>query len=214
MLRLVIGDKQLSSWSMRAWFLLRQLELAFEEIPLELDTPGFATAIAQHSPAARVPVLIDGACHVWDSLAIAEYVNELVGGRGWPASPATRARARSLSAEMHSGFAALRTQWPFAAACVGGTNTLDAVARTDLHRIESIWSACRERHAQDGPWLFGHFSITDAMYAPVALRCRTYGARLAAPAQQYVAMVVDNPHVLDWIRGAERELAAADGRPG
>jgi len=198
---------------MRAWFLLRQLALPFEEIALALDTPGFAAAIARHSPAARVPVLIDAACHVWDSLAIAEYVNERVGGLAWPAIPAARARARSVSAEMHSGFAALRAQWPFAAASTGCTHTLDTAGHADLGRIESIWSECRERHAPDGPWLFGRFSIADAMYAPVALRCRTYGAQLAAPARQYLSTVTDNPHVLDWIRGAQRELAAAQAGP-
>ena len=213
MLRLVIGDKQLSSWSLRAWFLLRQLALPFEEIALALDTPRFAAAIARHSPAARVPVLIDAACHVWDSLAIAEYVNELVGGLGWPAIPAVRARARSVSAEMHSGFAALRAQWPFAAASTGCTSTLDTAGRADLGRIEAMWSECREQHAPEGSWLFGRFSIADAMYAPVALRCRTYGAQLAAPARQYVSTVTENPHVRDWIRGAQRELAAAQAGP-
>jgi glutathione S-transferase len=212
MLKLVIGDKQLSSWSMRAWFLLRRLEMPFEEVALPLDTPEFAAAIARYSPAARVPVLVDGTCSVWDTIAIAEYVNELAGGRGWPTAPATRARARSLSAEMHSGFAALRAQWPFAAASTGCTHTLDAAARADLRRIESIWSECREQHGGDGPWLFGRYSIADAMYAPVTLRCRSYGARLSTHAQQYVLTVTSDPHVLEWIKGAERELAVARTR--
>jgi glutathione S-transferase len=215
-MQLVIGDKHLSSWSMRAWLLLRQLELKFEEIPLRLDTPGFAAAIARYSPAARVPVLIDGALHVWDSLAICEYVNEQTRGRAWPETPAARARARSLSAEMHAGFVALRSQWPFAAASVGCTDPLDADGRADLERIESIWSECRAQHAQHGPWLFGRFSAADAMYAPVTLRCRTYGARLGAAAQSYVEVVTHNTHVGDWIRGAERELEERKSsvRPG
>jgi glutathione S-transferase len=115
---------------------------------------------------------------------------------------------------MHAGFAALRSQWPFAAACVDCANALDDEARADLSRIESIWSECRERYAQDGPWLFGRFSIADAMYAPVALRCRTYGAQLVPSAQTYVSTITGNPHVLDWIRGAQRELAALQRVPG
>jgi glutathione S-transferase len=207
-MQLVIGDKQLSSWSMRAWLLLRQLEVEFEEISLQLDTPGFAAAIARYSPAARVPVLVDGELHVWDSLAICEYVDEQIGGRVWPAAPAARARARSVSAEMHAGFAALRSQWSFAAASVGRTAPLDASGLADLARIESIWCECRTEYAQHGPWLFGRFSAADAMYAPVTLRCRTYGAHLEAAARAYVDTMTSNPHVHDWIRGAERELEA------
>jgi glutathione S-transferase len=207
-MQLVIGDKQLSSWSMRAWLLLRQLGLPFAEIPLRLDTPDFHAAIARYSPAARVPVLIDGALHVWDSLAICEYVNEKTGGKAWPETAALRARARSLSAEMHAGFVPLRSQWSFAAATIGRSEQLDAAGLADLARIETIWSECREAHAHDGPWLFGGFSAADAMYAPVALRCRTYGARLGALAQEYVDTITDDAHVRDWIRGAEAELAS------
>jgi glutathione S-transferase len=207
-MRLVIGDKQLSSWSMRGWFLLRQLGLGFEEIRLHLDTPGFPAAIARYTPAARVPVLIDGELHVWDSLAICEYVNELTHGSGWPEAPAARARARSLAAEMHSGFTSLRSQWPFAAASVGCKDSLDANGRADLARVESIWAECRVEYARHGPWLFGRFSAADAMYAPVALRCRTYGAKLGEVAQSFVDAVIGNSHVREWIRGAERELEA------
>ena len=178
MLRLVIGDKQLSSWSMRAWFLLRQLALPFEEIALALDTPGFAAAY-RATFAGRARAGTDRWCVSCLGLARDRRVCQRAGRRSRLAcEPAARARARSLSAEMHSGFAALRSQWPFAAACVDCANVLDAAARADLSRIESIWSECRERCAQDGPWLFGRFSIADAMYAPVALRCRTYGAHL------------------------------------
>jgi glutathione S-transferase len=205
MLKLVTGDRQLSSWSMRAWFLLRQLEVPFAEIALRLDTPDFAATIACYSPAARVPVLLDGALQVWDSLAICEYIDEQTEGRAWPRARDLRARARSLSAEMHAGFVALRTQWPFAAAWVGRREPLDADARGDLNRIEAIWSQCRREHALDGPWLFGRFSAADAMYAPVALRCRTYGAQLEAAAQAYVDTISGNVHVHEWIRAAERE---------
>jgi glutathione S-transferase len=210
MLELVIGDRQLSSWSLRAWLCLRALGLPFREIPLRLDTDAFRSEIARYSPASRVPVLIDGALTVWDSLAICEYASELAGGRGWPADRASRARARSLSAEMHSGFQALRTQWSFAAADTGIERPLDPAGLADLGRIEAIWTQCR-RESPAGCWLFGEFSIADAMYAPVALRCRTHGARLAGEAAAYVAAVVADAHVAEWIAAAEREVARLPG---
>jgi glutathione S-transferase len=206
MLELVIGDKQLSSWSLRAWLLLRHARLEFREISLALDTPAFRAAIRRYSPAARVPVLVDGPLHVWDTLAIAEYVNERCDGRLWPSAPAERARARSISAEMHSGFAALRNLWPLQSATTGLDVPLDAHGRRDLERIEAIWTECRARHAARGPWLFGAFSIADAMYAPVVLRVRTYGACLAEPARDYASHVVRDPHVAAWIAGAAAEF--------
>src|SRR5262245_29482343 len=111
MLTLVVGDKNLSSWSLRPWLVLKRFGFAFREINLRLDTPEFQTQIRQYSPALRVPVLIDEDLHIWDSLAIAEYLNEKTQGKGWPAHAAARAHARSIAAEMHSGFAALRTEW-------------------------------------------------------------------------------------------------------
>jgi glutathione S-transferase len=207
MLELVIGDKQLSSWSLRAWLLLRHAGLAFRELPLPLDTPAFHAAIGRYTPAARVPVLIDGPLHVWDTLSIAEYVNERCNGRLWPGAAAERAHARSISAEMHSGFAALRNQWPLQSATTGLEVPLDAHSGRDLERIETIWSECRARHAARGPWLFGAFSIADAMYAPVTLRVRTYGAILTEPARDYASHVVRDPHVAAWIAGAAAELA-------
>jgi glutathione S-transferase len=207
MLELVIGDKQLSSWSMRAWLCLRELGLKFTEIPLRLDTPGFPVQIARYSPAARVPVLLDGKLAIWDSLAVCEYASELAGGRGWPEDAAARARARSLSAEMHSGFQALRSQWSFAAAATGCKRPLDGSGLADFARITSIWRECRDSAYQAGPWLFGPFSIVDAMYAPVALRCRTYGAILEGRAREYAEAVVANVHVREWIAAATQEMA-------
>lgn len=211
---LVIGDKQLSSWSLRPWLLMRHLGLAFEELRLPLDTPRFAREIERYSPARRVPVLLHGELHVWDSLAICEYVNELVRGAAWPADAAARAHARSISAEMHSGFAALRSTWSMRAATVGLEVDLTPAARSDVERVEAIWTACRERYEGGGPWLFGaRFCIADAMYAPVVLRFRTYGAELGPVARRYAAHVLDDPHVADWIRGAGEEIAV-EGRPG
>lgn len=209
MLTLVIGDKQLSSWSLRPWILLRQLGLPFEELGLPLDTPRFRAEIGRYSPSRRVPVLLDGGIRVWDSLAICEYLNEHVEGAAWPDDPDERALARCISAEMHSGFAALRSQWSLRAADTGVVVPLDAAGQADLARIDAIWSECRERSAAAGPWLFGErYCIADAMYAPVVLRFNTYGACLSPVARGYFEQALHDPHLQEWIRGARAQLAA------
>jgi len=213
MLTLVIGDKQLSSWSLRPWILLRHLGLDFEEIRLPLDTAQFETEICRWSPTRRVPVLIDGDLRVWESIAICEYASERAGGGGWPQDPALRATARSISAEMHSGFQHLRTAWPMQATSRGLEVPLSAPARADVERIDAIWSDCRARHGRHGPWLFGsQYTIADAMYAPVVLRFATYGAQLSPLARQYRDQALADPHLLEWIRAAEHEIAV-EGRP-
>lgn len=212
MLKLVIGDKNLSSWSLRPWLLLRHLGLAFEEIRLPLDTARFRDEIVRYSPARRVPVLLDGDLRVWDSLAICEYLDETTGGRAWPEDAAARAHARSVSAEMHSGFAALRTAWSMRAAARGLDVPPGPAAEADIARIDEIWSDCRARYATEGPWLFGRYSIADAMYAPIVLRFDTYGARLSDAARGYFATVLQDPHLQQWVHGAEFEVSA-EGRP-
>lgn len=206
---LVIGDKQLSSWSLRPWLVLHHLGLEFEERPLPLDTERFHSEIRQWSPTGRVPVLVDGTLRVWDSLAICEYASELAAGRGWPESREARADARSIAAEMHSGFAALRRTWPMQAASRGLAASLGQDAAAELARIEAIWSERLERHAEQGPWLYGAFSIADAMYAPVALRFASYGARLGPLAQRYVEQWLADAHLQAWLEGAAAELRAA-----
>jgi len=212
MLKLVIGDKNLSSWSLRPWMLLRHLGLAFEEIRLPLDTQRFQDEIVRYSPARRVPVLLDGDLHVWDSLAICEYLGEKSGGRAWPEDAAARAHARSVSAEMHSGFAALRTAWSMRAALRGLDVPPGPAAEADIARIDGIWSDCRARYGTQGPWLFGRYSTADAMYAPIVLRFDTYGASLSTAAGEYLATVLQDPHLQEWIRGAEFEVSV-EGRP-
>lgn len=212
MLQLVIGDKQLSSWSLRPWILLKHLDVPFEEIRIALDTPRFRDEISRHTPAGRVPVLVDGAVRIWDSIAICEYVNEMSGGTAWPEDRVARAKARAVSAEMHAGFQALRTAWSLKAASMGLEVPLDAAARADLARIESMWTGCRRDCAALGPWLFGRYSIADAMYAPIVLRFSTYGATLAGTAREYCEFALRDPWLLEWIDGARQELAEA-GRP-
>ncbi|MFL6617110.1 MAG: glutathione S-transferase family protein [Povalibacter sp.] len=207
MLSLVIGNKQLSSWSLRPWLLLRHLDLPFEEISLTLDVPDFGPAVREYSPAARVPVLVDGSLRVWDSLAIIEYLHERSGGRAWPTNVAERAHARSISAEMHAGFAALRENWPMQATSRGLNVPLPVQGINDVQRIQDIWQDCRERYAARGPWLFGTYSAADAMYAPVVLRFLTYGAPVSSSSQAYVEQALSDPHLQEWISTAQSEVS-------
>jgi glutathione S-transferase len=214
MLTLVIGNKNLSSWSLRPWLVLKHFGLEFREVKLPLDTPEFHRDIVQYSGTRRVPVLIDGELRIWDSLAIAEYINEKVNGRAWPADAATRAHARAVSAEMHSGFAALRQNWPMKA--IGhATVDLPPAGRDDVARVQELWLECRSQYASRGPWLFGDYSIADAMYAPVALRFRHYGANLSSgEADVYFHHVIQDPHLQAWLQDAEAEVASSFGVAG
>lgn len=204
---LVIGNKNYSSWSLRPWLFLKHHGIPFEEIRIPLYREDSQARIAAHSPAGKVPVLVDGGITVWDSLAILEYLAERYPAtQGWPEVPAARALARALSAEMHSGFQALRTH------C--GMNCRrppapprkeppEAVHR-DVARIGRIWRDCRER-AEGGPWLFGRFTIADAMYAPVALRFWTYQLEADAVARAYRDTVLGHPAMLEWIGAGQAE---------
>jgi glutathione S-transferase len=211
MLTLVIGNKNLSSWSLRPWLVLKHFGFEFQEIKLPLDTPEFHRDVVQYSASKRVPVLIDGSVRIWDSLAIAEYLNEKVQGRAWPADAAARAFARAVSAEMHSGFAALRTHWSMKA--VGTSQVeLPAAGKDDVARIQQLWEECRSQYGARGPWLFGDYSIADAMYAPVALRFRHYGAKLAnATVEAYYQQLIQDPYLQSWIKDAEQEVASNFG---
>ncbi|WDI94589.1 glutathione S-transferase family protein [Xanthomonas campestris] len=204
--RLVIGDKTLSSWSLRPWLLLRHFQVPFEEVALPLNTPEFQARIAGYSPTRLVPVLWDGTLHVWDSLAICEYVNECwLDGRGWPADPAVRAQARAAAAEMHGGFAALRSQLPMDLARVPGPAHWDATAERDIARIQALWASLRAEHGQGGAFLCGDFGIVDAMFAPVALRFVSYGVPLFEAAGDYLAALDSLPALREWKLDAERE---------
>lgn len=205
MLTLVIGNKNLSSWSLRPWLVLQHFAIPFNEVKLPLDTPEFHRDIVKYTPSRRVPVLIDndlgGALTIWDSLAIAEYANEKSGGKGWPSDAALRAQARAVSAEMHSGFAALRQCWPMKASERMHV-PLSSEAAADVARIDQLWQSCLARR---GPWLFGEYSIADAMYAPVVLRFNTYGAKVSDVASTYMRRVLDEPHLRAWLGDAQKE---------
>jgi glutathione S-transferase len=205
---LVIGDKAWSSWSLRPWLAIKISKIAFREELVQLRRPDTAAEIARHSPSGRVPALKHGALTVWDSLAICEYLAELAPeARLWPDDAGTRAAARAVSAEMHSGFHALRKEFPMDFhARIGGCVPSEQ-ARADIERVVSIWRGLRRKSGAAGPFLFGGFTIADAMYAPVATRFRTYGIDLAAygddgSAANYAQTVLDLPAMAEWGEGA------------
>lgn len=194
MLTLVIGDKNLSSWSLRPWLLMKQAGIPFTERLVRLDRPETKAEIAKFSPSGRVPCLVDGETAIWDSLSIAEYLAERFPEKSlWPAETRARAIARSVAAEMHSGFAALRSFWPMNFAREGMAHMTYGIG-ADIARIADIWETCRRdfgpRSSEGGPFLFGAFSVADAMYAPVVSRFQTYGPVPLPPlAEEWRAMM-------------------------
>lgn len=205
-LTLYVGSKRYSSWSLRPYLALAQTGAAFETTTILLDQPDSKDKIAAVNPAGRVPVLHHDELVIWDSLAICEYVNELYPGANlWPEDRAQRARARSVASEMHAGFVGLRRDMPMdvVATKAGQCHTDEAVA--DARRVMTIW---RDQLAiSKGPFLFGGFSIADAMFAPVTTRFTTYGVDLDATCRAYVDAVQAQPAFLDWKRDAAAEPA-------
>ncbi len=204
-MKLVIGNKNYSTWSLRPWLLLTAFAVPFDEIQESLAAEGIKERFQKYSAAAKVPVLIDGDLTVWDSLAICEYISEqYLDGQGWPADPALRAEARSVTAEMHSSFTALRNEMPMNCRAIRQIEP-SAGALKDVERIDTIWSDCRRKYAGIGPWLFGEFSIADCFYAPVVLRFATYDIQLSPTAQQYAATLLQHEKMVEWIDAANRE---------
>ena len=203
---LVIGNKNYSSWSLRAWLLLRTFGVPFRELQLPLDTPQFEACIADYSPSRRVPALHDGDVRLWDSLAICEYANERwLAGRGWPAGVASRAHARAIAAEMHSGFTALRQELPFNCRKRENRRVFGTDAAADIERVCAIWADTRRRHGDGGRFLFGAFGIADAMYAPIVLRFLSYDVALEAENKDYAAAILSLPSLQEWLAGAATE---------
>jgi glutathione S-transferase len=201
---LTMGNRNYSSWSLRPWLLMKHAGLEFAERVIPLDTPQFARDVAATSPTRRVPVLRHGALLVWDSLAICEYACELA-GRGWPAARDARAVARAACAEMHSGFPALRSQWPMNARATGRKTAPSPERSAEIARIEELWADCRSQFGAGGPWLFGEYSVADAMYAPVVLRLRTYGATVSDATAAYMTAVLADAHLREWLAAAAAE---------
>lgn len=201
---LVIGNKNYSSWSLRPWLAARHAGIEFDEIRIPLYTPDAAAQIQQYSPSGKVPVWREGEFAVWDSLAICEYLAERSPAL-WPADAAARAVARSVSAEMHSGFVALRTNMTMNARARGRRVAVTPETAADIDRIAAIWTDCRKRFGAGGPWLFGAFSIADAMFGPVVLRFVPYGVSRPGAVDDYVATWMADPHLQAWIAAAEQE---------
>lgn len=204
---LVIGSKNYSSWSLRPWLFLRKTGFKFQERIIHFDGAEYQTEIAAISPSRRVPVLVLGSNKIWESLAICEHAVEVC-GQGLPKNPMARAVARSAAAEMHSGFSALREMCPMNVRARGHKVPLSAALKADVERIDMVWSTCRRQYGAGGPWLFGDFSIADAMFAPVLFRFQTYGASLSDTAQGYLDAALKDPALLEW-----QEAAAAEGHP-
>jgi glutathione S-transferase len=204
---LVIGNKNYSSWSLRPWLVLKAKGLAFEEEVVPLSTPEFRSRLAQITPAGRVPVLLDGAITVWDSLAIIEYLNDRHdAARVWPSETAARAHARCIAAEMHSGFTALRSAMPMnCRRDLRGRVAMTDALQADIDRIAAIWRETRAEHGAGGPFLFGGFTAADAMFAPVASRFRTYGVELDTVAAEYRDAILEMPEMREWYEAAAAE---------
>lgn len=206
-LTLIIGNKSYSSWSLRPWVLMKHSNIVFNEIRLPLCTPQWQEQINQYSPSGKVPVLLDGELRVWDSLAICEYLAEKFPDSSlWPKNGAPRAVARSVSAEMHSGFADLREHMSMN--CRGrfpGRGITEAVTK-DIQRVVNIWDDCLRRYGAQGDFLFGQFSIADAMFAPVCLRFITYEVALEGLSSAYMHRIHNLPAIQEWIRDARGEV--------
>lgn len=205
-LKLAIGSKNYSSWSLRAWLALEQTGAPYEELMVSFAQPDWRERARRVSPTGKVPYLMDGALGIWDSLAIVEYLAEKFPAAGlWPRDPGARALARSAAAEMHSGFAALRQNMPMDLQenAPGKGHTPEALA--DAARVQAIWRECREKHGAGGPFLFGAFSAADCFYAPVVFRFTSYGVPLDPTARAYCDAMIAQPSVAKWRAAALRE---------
>jgi glutathione S-transferase len=206
-LTLYIGNKNYSSWSLRAWLALKHVGTPFKEVVIPLDGPGAQTAqILPHSPSGKVPALRYGEMVVWDSLAIGEYLaEEFHQAHLWPSERIARATARSASAEMHSGFPNLRSQLPMNIRRHPFELARTSEVEVEIGRIVSLWGECRRRFGAAGPFLFGKFTLADAMFAPVATRFRTYRVPLDEAASAYVDAIYEDPPMREWIEASRHE---------
>ncbi|HTT13874.1 MAG TPA: glutathione S-transferase family protein [Burkholderiaceae bacterium] len=213
-MKLVIGSRNYSSWSLRTWLLLRHAGIAFEEIPLRFTAPDFKRQVLRYSRAGRVPVLIDGDLTIWDSLAIAEYIAENFADKLlWPSDRKQRAEARSICAEMHAGFQALRSAMPMNVGARLPARGWNIEVQKDITRIAAIWGA-RSRFAGTGPFLFGRFGVADAYFAPVVWRFNTYEPDLPGQAAEYMRTMLKLPAMQAWAaEAAHEDEFVADDEP-
>lgn len=217
-MKLVIGNKRYSSWSFRPWVLLKAAGIPFEEIRIAIRRPDSARKIARFSPAGRVPVLVDGRAAVWESLAICEHVAEKFPRKKlWPEDARARTLARSISHEMHAGFQDLRQNLPCHFLARHRDFRVPEAARADIARVLAIWEGCLARREKGGPFLFGRFTVADAMYAPVVFRFLAYGVPVRGAARAYMHAVEELPASREWVRQAALEkerIADYENPPG
>jgi glutathione S-transferase len=209
-MKLIIGNKNYSSWSLRGWLALKAFDVPFEEIKLSLFSDEFYTELAKHSPVGKVPVLVDGDLSVWDSLAICEYINETyLDGKGWPVDKSKRAVARSVVADMHSGLFGIRTEMPMNCRARRHVELSDQ-AKKEVATLDALWTKLRAENAKNGDYLFGKFSLADAFFAPVMFRFKTYGIALSAAASEYQTTMLMHPAMQEWLADALIETDVID----
>ena len=212
-LMLIIGNKNYSSWSLRPWIFLRHHQIGFEEkrVPLFLETT--ADELAEYNSDFKVPILKDGELVVWDSLSILEYVSEAyLNNNGWPVERNARSVARSISTEMHSSFFNVRNELPMNCRKTFENIKLSQGAVREIERIKQLWRRCRSKYGENGEWLFGDYSIADAMFAPIALRFKGYSVPLSGVEEKYVESVMKHPGIVEWVEAGklETEVIEAD----
>jgi glutathione S-transferase len=206
MLTLIIGNKNYSSWSLRPWIAMRVAGITFNEKVIPLYEPGSREQVLKYSPAGKVPVLIDGDAHIWESLAILEHLDEkFPDARLWPSDPGARSHARVAASEMHAGFNALRRACPMNMWLPPKPRPQSDEVMADVARIEALWGDCRAHFGQSGPFLFGAFGAADAMYAPVVARLHKYGLPVGTPARAYMDAVMGLPAWAQWRDAALKE---------
>jgi len=206
MLKLVVANKLYSSWSLRPWALLKTFDIPFEEITIPLRRPDSRERLLEYSPSGKVPVLIDGDAIVWESMAIIETIAESFPDRAiWPRDRNTRAHARAISNEMHSGFQALRQACPMHLGARFATPPLTDGLQANIDRIEDIWSEARNRFGSGGPYLYGAFTAADAMYLPIVTRFETYGVPVREATRTYMDTMLALPAFVEWRTAAFKE---------
>ena len=205
-LTLIIGNKNYSSWSLRAWIFLRHYNLDFTEKRVPLFEKETDATLAKYGSDYKVPILQDGELIVWDSLAILEYISEnYLNQQGLPADPKARAVARSISAEMHSSFTNIRNELPMNCRKQFNNIQLSESAQREVKRIEELWEKCQQNYGSHGKWLFGDFSIADAMFVPIALRFSGYNIPTNQNATNYIKQILQHPAIIEWIDAGKQE---------
>ncbi len=210
-LTLIIGNKNYSSWSLRPWIFMKHFQLEFEEKRVALFIETTVAELAEYNSDFKVPVLKDNELVVWDSLSILEYISEqYLGKRGWPADEKARSFARSISAEMHSSYYNVRNELPMNCRKKFENIELSKDAEREIERIKALWRKCRGEYGNAGEWLFGEYSIADAMFAPIALRFDGYGIPLAGVEEVYVKSVLKHPGIVEWVEAGKLETEVID----